>query len=136
MRRRIVALAGLVIAVAAAGAWALAPASLDLGDFNEDIMRDMDDAVKALDSNIAIRDVKSAAGEAQSIREGLHWAEDYFAKKGNVEDAVKLAKRGEELADSVSKSVTANDFDAALMSYDLLVKTCRACHDSYKPPDL
>jgi cytochrome c556 len=135
MRTRIVATAAVVVA-AAAGTWALAAASLDLSDFNEDIMKDMDDTVKALDSNISAHDVKSAANEAQSIRNGLHWAEDYFAKKGNVEDAVKLAKRGEELADAVGKSVNLNDFDAALTSYDLLVKNCRTCHDAYKPPDL
>jgi cytochrome c556 len=135
MRTRIVAAAALVVA-AAAGTWALAAASLDLSDFNEDIMKDMDDTVKALDSNISAHDVKSAASEAQSIRNGLHWAGDYFAKKGNVEDAVKLAKRGEELADAVGKSVSLNDFEAALASYDLLVRNCRACHDAYKPPDL
>ncbi len=135
MHRRVVTAVGLVIAAAAASTWALGAASLDLSDFNQDIMRDMDDTVKALDSNIATRDVKSATSEAQSIHEGLHWAEDYFKKKGNVEDAVKWARRGEELADSVGNAVAANDFDAALASYDLLVKTCRACHDVYKPPD-
>jgi len=135
MGSRIVAAAGLVVA-AAVGTWTLAAASLDLSDFNEDIMKDMDDTVKALDSNITARDVTSAVSEAQSIRNGLHWAEDYFGKKGNVADAVKLAKRGEELADAVGKSVSLNDFDAALTSYDLLVKNCRTCHDAYKPPDL
>lgn len=135
MSRRIVAAAGAVMAAVAA-TWALAAASLDLSDFNDDIMKDMDDRVKALDSNISAGDAKSAASDAQSIREGLHRTEEYFTKKGSVEDAVKLAKRGEDLADSVSKSVSANDFDAALTSYDLLVKTCRVCHDAYKPPDL
>jgi len=137
MHRRIVAATVLAIAAIAAGStWALEAASIVLSDFNQDIMRDMDDTVKALDSNIATRDAKAAASEAQSIRDGLHWAEDYFTRKGNVEGAVKLAQEGEGFAESVSKSVSANDFDGALAAYDQLVKTCRACHDSYRPPDL
>jgi hypothetical protein len=115
---------------------AYAAANIDLTDFNDDIMRNMDDTVKTLDSDLAGHDSKSAQTNARAIQDGLHWAEDYFRRKGNVEDAVQLAKQGEELASDVSKSAAANDFDAALASYDSLVKTCRRCHDAYKPPEL
>ena len=111
-------------------------ANIDLTDFNDDIMRNMDDTVKTLDSDLAGHDGKSAQTDAHAIQDGLHWAEDYFTRKGNVADAVQLAKRGEELASDVAKSAASNDFDAALASYDSLVKTCRRCHDAYKPPEL
>ena len=115
---------------------ASAAANIDLTDFNDDIMRNMDDTVKTLDSDLAGHDGKSAQTDARVIQDGLHWAEDYFTRKGNVADAVQLAKRGEDLASDVAKSAASNDFDAALASYDSLVKTCRRCHDAYKPPEL
>ena len=115
---------------------ACAAANIDLADFNDDIMRNMDDTVKTLDSDLAGHDGKSAQTDARVIQDGLHWAEDYFTRKGNVADAVQLARQGEDLASDVAKSAASNDFDAALASYDSLVKTCRRCHDAYKPPEL
>jgi hypothetical protein len=110
--------------------------SLDLSDFNDDVMRDMDDTMKRLDSDIATRDAKSVAGDTALIREGLKYAQDYFTKKGNVDDAVRWAKQAQELAEAVGSAVQANDFDTSLNKYDALVKTCRSCHDVYKPPDI
>ena len=137
MRRQKIAVLGtLGIAVVLAGPLVRAAVSLDLTDFNDDIMREMDDTMKRLDSNIATRDAASVATDARSIRDGLKWAQDYFTKKGNVEDAVKWARQGQDLADSVAKSAQSSDFDASLSTYDSLVKTCRACHDAYKPPDI
>ena len=39
-------------------------------------------------------------------------------------------------AEAVAGAVQANDFDTSLNKYDSLVKTCRSCHDVYKPPDI
>jgi hypothetical protein len=113
-----------------------AAAGLDLADFNDDVMRDMDDTMKSLDTHLATRDTKSVAVDTQSIRDGLKWAEDYFVKKGNVDDAVKWARQGQELAGAVASSAQSSDFDTSLDKYDALVKTCRACHNVYKPPDI
>jgi hypothetical protein len=135
-RKRIAVLSTLGIAVGLTGPLVRATVSLDLTDFNDDVMREMDDTMKRLDSNIATRDATSVATDAQSIRDGLKWAQDYFAKKGNVEDAVKWAKQGQDLADAVARSAQSSDFDTSLGAYDSLVKTCRACHDAYKPPDI
>ena len=136
MRKKIVAVVALGLGAAQVGTLVWATADLDLSDFNDDVMRDMDDTVKRLDSGLATKDAVSAAADARAIQEGLKWAQDYFAKKGNVEDAVKLAKQGEDRADAVARSVQAGDFDSALTNYESLVKTCRACHDAYKPPDI
>ena len=136
-RNAIVVLGALSIAFGMAGPLVAAgTVSLDLSDFNDDVMRDMDDTMKRLDSDIATRGATSVAADAQSIRDGLKWAQDYFTKKGNVEDAVNWARQGQDLADAVAKSARSSDFDTSLNTYDSLVKTCRACHDAYKPPDI
>lgn len=132
------AVAGATLAAVALGMFATfasATADIDLTDFDDDVMRNMDDTVKSLDSHLAMHDAKSAQTDAQAIRDGLHWAEEYFTRKGNVERAVQFAKQAEQLAGEVGKSAASSDFDAALTSYDSLVKACRACHDEYKPPD-
>jgi len=115
---------------------AMACTNIDLTDFNDEVMKNMDESVKSLDSALATRDAKSAQADAGTIRDGLHWAEEYFMRKGNVDDAVRLAKQGEELAATIGRSAGSSDFDTALNTYDALVKTCRRCHDAYKPPEL
>jgi DNA-binding transcriptional regulator YiaG len=134
--KRIAILGALGISVGLMGPLVRATVSLDLTDFNDDVMREMDDTMKRLDSDIATRDATSVATDARSIRDGLKWAQDYFAKKANVEDAVKWAKQGQDLADAVARSAQSSDFDTSLSTYDSLIKTCRACHDAYKPPDI
>jgi len=127
---------GLAAALLLLGTFAVAATNIDLTDFNDDVMKNMDDTVKSLDSDLATRDTRSAQSDAATIRDGLRWAEEYFTRKGNVDDAVQLAKKGEELATNIAKSAGSSDFDAALTTYDALVKTCRRCHDAYKPPEL
>jgi hypothetical protein len=109
---------------------------IDLSDFDKDLMRNMDDAVKALDTDIVAKDNAAAAADARFIIEGLSWAESYFAGKGTTPDAVKWAKEGHGHATAVATATDSNDFDAAFTSYRALVKTCRSCHDVYKSPAL
>jgi hypothetical protein len=127
---------GLAAATLLLCALAVAASNIDLTDFDDDVMKNMDDTVKSLDSDLATHDPKAAQTDAGAIREGLHRAEEYFARKGNVDDAVQLAKQGEEFAINIAKSAGSSDFEAALNTYDALVKTCRRCHDVYKPPEL
>lgn len=138
MRRKGIAVLGaLSIAVGLTGPLVAAgTVNLDLSDFNDDVMRDMDDTMKRLDSDIATRDTRAVASDSVSIREGLKYAQDYFTKKGNIEDAVRWATQGQELAEAVANAVQAGDFDTSLSKYDSLVKNCRSCHDVYKPLDI
>jgi hypothetical protein len=138
MRGTAVAILGVVsIAVGLAGSLVSAASlNLDLSDFNDDAMRGMDDAMKSLDSDITARDAQAVTSDTQSIRQTLAWAQDYFAKKGNFPDAVRWAKEGQGLAEGIAGGAQSNNFDSSLNKYDSLVKTCRACHDAYKPPDI
>jgi cytochrome c556 len=132
-KRRAAAMSLLLVLGLSVGVWAAE--EIDLSDFNEDVMRDMDDTVKSLDSDIATHESAAAVSDARLVGQGLKQAEDYFTRKGHLERAVKLAQQGEDQVAGVEKSATAGDFESALSGYEALVKTCRACHDAYRPPD-
>ncbi len=111
-------------------------ASLDLSDFDKNTMQDVDDANKELESAIAARETQATVANAEFIRDSLQWAQGYFEKKGNVADAVKLARDGREFAAAIAKSAGEGNFDAASESYSSLRRACKSCHDAYKPPSL
>lgn len=113
----------------------VAPAAIDLSDFDEDAMRAVEDAQKELESGIPGHDTQTVVANAEFIRDSLRWAQGYFAKK-NVADAVKLAHDGSEYAQQIATHANANDFDAADEAFSSLKRTCKSCHDAYKPPDI
>ena len=125
-----------VAAVAALLASAAVFASIDLSDFDKNTMQDVDDANKELESALVSKETQAAVANAEFIRDSLHWAEGYFDKKGNAPDAVRLAHEGREQAAAVAKSASEGNFEAAMDSYTSLRKTCKSCHDAYKPPSL
>jgi cytochrome c556 len=108
-------------------------AEIDLKDFDDDLMRDMDTAIKDLEPVVGAKNAVAATGDAELLRDGFKQTKDYFAKKGNAADAVEFARKSEELTATVLKAITASDFDAAATSARALSKSCRACHDVYKP---
>jgi hypothetical protein len=125
-----------VAGIAALFASAAVFASIDLSDFDKNTMQDVDDANKELESALASKETQVAVANAEFIRDSLHWAEGYFDRKGNAADAVKLAHQGREQAAAVAKSAGEGNFEAATDSYTSLRKTCKSCHDAYKPPSL
>src|SRR5580658_32969 len=68
---------------------------LDLTDFDDDSMRDMDDANKDLQPVLGAKNATSALADAQVIQNVLKQTEAYFAKKGGTDNAVKIAQQGE-----------------------------------------
>jgi len=108
-------------------------AGIDLKDFDDDSMRDMDIAIKDLEPVIGARNAVAARGDAELVREVLEQTEEYFAKKEGAADAVAFARRSEELTATVLEKISANDFDGAASSARALSNSCRACHDVYKP---
>ncbi len=108
-------------------------AEIDLKDFDDDLMRDMDTAIKDLEPVVGAKNAVAAAGDAELLRNGFKQTEDYFAKKGGAPDAVEFARKSQQLTEAVLKNISANDFDAAAISARALSKSCRACHDVYKP---
>lgn len=123
----------LMLAAAAVLFTGLSWAAIDLSDFNDDMMRDMDDAIKDLEPVIAAHNTKGVGDDTQVLRSGFQETEGYFAKKGSAEDAVKIARQEQNLLAQVDKFLAAGDFDAAAGAARDVAHTCKTCHDTYKP---
>jgi hypothetical protein len=129
LRLPVLSALGLVAGLAAG----VSHAELDLTDFDDFVMQTMEDTLKALEPHIGAKDVTAATDDAEVLLEGLQWAETYFAAKSGVDDAVAIAKQGQEHAANVAKSLAARDFAAAAAAARSVAKTCRTCHDAYRP---
>jgi hypothetical protein len=110
-------------------------ADIDYSDFDDDLMRTMDDAVKDLDSNVGGQESDAALSNAAVLKDGLAWAEKYFAQKPEAPLGAGFAREGQEQVAALIKAVEAKDFDAAHGNVRAVVKTCKSCHEAYKPPD-
>ena len=130
MRKKWLA-AGVFLALAAS----VMAAELDFSDFDDDLMNSMDDAIKELDSNVGGQDAKASLANVEVIRDGLTWAEKYFSAKPEAPRGAGLAREGQEHLAVVAKSIEAGDFDAASNGVRAVVKTCKTCHEAYKPPE-
>jgi hypothetical protein len=106
---------------------------LDLHDYDDDLMRDMDKTIKFFEPDIQAGNAQGASDDADVLREGFKYTEDYFGKKGDTEDAVKISKQGLEYLDAAVKYAADNDFEAAASAARQVSGTCRTCHDVYKP---
>jgi len=129
--------AALAVAVfGLSGAWVYAEGihvDLDLTDFDDDSMRDMDDANKDLQPVLGARNADAALADEQVIRNVLKQTEAYFTKKGGTDNAVKIAQQGEVSVSAVIAALGKNDFDTAAAAARDTAKNCRSCHDIYKP---
>jgi hypothetical protein len=106
---------------------------LDLTEFDDDSMRDMDDANKDLQPVIDARNASAALADARVIQTVLKATETWFAGKEGAENAVKIAQQGGKSIAAVVDAVNRNDFDTAAAAARDTTKNCRACHDIYKP---
>ncbi len=128
MRGRLFA---VTLALLASGS--LLAADIDLSDFDDDLMRSMDDSIKDLEPVIAAGNVQGAADDVKVLQDGFKWTEEYFTHKGNTADAVGFARKSEELTLAVQKALAAKDLAGAGAAARALSKSCRTCHDVYKP---
>jgi len=127
-----------IATIVAAFAWGLVRADgvhvdLDLGDFDDDSMRDMDDANKDLQPVLGAKNADAALADAQVIQNVLKQTEAYFTKKGGTDNAVKIARQGEFSVAAVIAALGKSDFDTAAAAARDTAKNCRSCHDIYKP---
>ena len=106
---------------------------LDLTDFDDDSMRDMDDANKDLQPVLGAKNAQAALADAQVIQNVLRETEDWLAKKGGAQDGVRIAQQGEAAVAAVITALGKNDFDAAAAAARDTARNCRSCHNIYKP---
>jgi len=126
----------LTIVAAASLLAALAYADVDLADFDDERMEAMDDTTKAIDAVIAGRDPSIAPFDLQTLLADLKWTESYFAGKGTAPDAVDLAQKAQLSVTAIGDALAKSDYDTAFNEFRALKRSCRSCHDVYKPPSL
>jgi hypothetical protein len=107
--------------------------TLDLKDYDDDLMHDIDRAIKYFEPDISGKNADAARDDAAELRRGFTYTVDYFSKKGNTQDAVEISRRGLASLDLVLKNLEAQNFDAAAEAARDVSKACRTCHDIYKP---
>jgi hypothetical protein len=112
-----------------------ASVEIDYSDFDDSLMRSMDDAIKDLDSNLGGQDATASLSNTQVLNEGLAWAEKYFANKPETPLGAGFAREGQQHLRSIVQAIEAKDFDAAGNTVRDVVRTCKACHEAYKPPE-
>lgn len=100
-------------------------------EIRDDDMRDIEDTLKSLDSNVALKDRKAAA-EARELQSYFQLVEQFYAAQPDKADAVGFSRKSHELAAQVRAAVEAGNFDAAGDAVGLLTRSCKTCHDVYK----
>ncbi len=108
--------------------------TIDLHDYDDDLMRDLDKTIKYFEPDITAQNAQGALDDAAVLQDGFNYTLDYFSKKGGADDAVQISKDGQGQIAAAIKSVSENNFEAAAEDARAVAKTCRACHDIYKTP--
>ncbi|HEX3139984.1 MAG TPA: hypothetical protein VHQ87_08015 [Rhizobacter sp.] len=101
-------------------------------EITADAMRDIEDTTKSLDSNVALKEAKSAVAEAKELVVFFRQVEGYYALKPDAADAVGYARKTHELAAQALAAIEAQNFDQAGDSVAALTRSCKTCHDVYK----
>ena len=110
-----------------------ASANPDFGDIDSDLMRGMEDAIKNLEPVLGAGNLTSAQADAEVLRDGLQWVEEYFTAKGGVDDGVAIARDGRAIVTELLGHLAAKDVTSAIQAARDTAKNCRSCHDIYKP---
>lgn len=101
-------------------------------EVNEDDMREIEDTTKSLDSNVALKQGKSAVTEVREILAYFKQVEGFYAAKGDAADAVEFARKSHATAAEILRAIEGNDFDSAAQAMSSLTRNCKGCHDVYK----
>jgi hypothetical protein len=125
--RKIVVLLGIFIVFAAGLVFAQGADEFDAW------MTTIDEKNQSVQRNIAAMDAKAAADDAKALEDTFKLVEGFWKQRGSATDAVELAKKAEERAADVAKSIAAKDFEAASAQSIKIAETCTACHRLYRP---
>ena len=120
------------IALAALLSGAPVIASIDLHDYDNDLMRDLDKTIKYFEPDLTAQNADAAKEDAQVLLDGFKYTEGYFSKKG-AQDAVEISRKGIKVIGEVLASVDSNNFEAAAAAARQTPELCKSCHDLYKP---
>lgn len=121
-----------LLALFAALSSAPVAAAIDLHDYDNDLMRDLDKTIKYFEPDITAKNADAAKEDAEILLNGFKYTESYFDKKGAV-DAVEISRKGLQVVGDAVKNIEQNDFDAAAAAAREAPQLCKSCHDIYKP---
>ena len=71
--------------------------------------------------------------DADLLADGFRYTEDYFAKKGQAEDAVEISRKGAKLIAEVRSTLKRPTSRRRLRRRVKPPGVCKSCHDIYKP---
>ncbi len=125
--RKIIVLLGICIVFAADLVFAQG------GDEFGAWMTTIDEKNQSVQRNIAAMDAKAAADDAKALEDTFKLVQRFWKHRGNPPDAVELAKKAEERAADVAKSIAAKDFEGASTQSIKIAETCTACRRLYRP---
>ncbi len=132
MLHKLVVLCSLSALLLGGGAYAQ-HRTIDLADYDDDLMHDVDRALKSFEPDVTAKNAENALDDAGVIADGFKYSEGYFSKKADAGDAVKIAQEGRTLIANIVKAIDDKDFPQAITLSRQVPNTCKSCHDIYKP---
>jgi len=133
MKRKLV-LALVAVAAMAAGVSRADKIDIDLHDYDDDLMRTLEQTLKYFEPDLSDGNLNSYPDDVQLIQYSFGWVKSYFEKKGNDgAKGVVIAQQGLDLLAAIDVDVKAKNFQAAADKAHQFSQVCRSCHDIYKP---
>lgn len=130
---------GVGVSAAAAGLGAdlhkaqAEPQKDQYADYDDDLMKDLDRTIKYLEPDVSGGNDGGVADDIAVLKQGFVYTAQYFARRGNAPDAVKISNDGLANLAEIQQRYAAKNIEAAAEKARALADSCKACHDVYKP---
>ena len=102
-------------------------------DLSADDMRDAEDTLRSLDSNLSLQDRK-ALEEAQHLARFFQQVGAHYGAQADAARGVDFAQKSQAHAQAIATAVEAGNYDAAQDHLSELTRSCKTCHEVYKKP--
>lgn len=133
MKRKLI-LALVAVAAMWAGASRADKIDLDLHDYDDDLMRTLEQTLKYFEPDVTDGNLNSYPDDVQVIQYSFSWVKSYFEKKGpDAAKGVQIAQQGLDLLAAIDKDVKEKNFAAAGDKAHQFQQVCKSCHEIYKP---
>lgn len=112
----------------------LAGVALASTEMTADGMRDAEDLLKSLDSNVSLKLGPKALQEATELARFFRGVEAHYGAQADAQRGLGFAQASRQHAEAAAKALQAGDYDAAFDAVDALQRSCKQCHEVYKKP--
>jgi len=100
-------------------------------DISADEMREAEDTLRDLDSNVSLQNRK-ALEEAQQLVRFFQQVGSHYGARADAARGVDFARKSQGHAQAIASAVEAGDYDTAQERLSDLTRSCKACHEVYK----